>query len=168
MAARPPAAGAAPLSPAPSDPALAPEIAAVAEPTVAHELVDPYGIGKTVNRLSSGSLRSGRVALGILTAMLEEDEEVDALVQGMYQTYMAVAALTSRRVLIANDHEWVPDVRSIPLTRDVVVQGWQDDRAASLTFIADGKAVTVSLINDRPLAQDFAHRMRESVAALGR
>jgi len=145
-----------------------PEVDAVPEPAVAHELVDPFGIGKTVNRLSSGSLRSGRVALGILTALLEDGEEVDALVQGMYQTYMAVAALTDRRVLIANDHEWVPDVRSIPLRPDLVVQGWQDDRAASLTFIVDAQAVTVSLISDRPLAQDFAHRMRASVGALPR
>ena len=113
-----------------------------------------------------GSFRTGRVALGILTARLEAGEQVDAIVQGVYQNQIAVAALTSRRILIVNEHEWVPDVRSIALHRDLLVQGWQDDRTASLIFIHEGHSITLSAIADRPLAQDLAHRLRAKIASL--
>jgi len=136
------------------------------EPEVPVGIVDPHGIGPVVSRLSTGSLRTGRVALGIMSALLDDGEQVEALVQGVYQNQIAVGALTSKRVLLVNEHEWVPFVRSIPLSKDLLVQGWQDDRTASLIFIVDEKSITISSIADRPLAQDLAHRMRAKVAAL--
>ncbi|MGC4050621.1 MAG: hypothetical protein QM757_14690 [Paludibaculum sp.] len=69
-------------------------------------------------------------------------------------------------MLLVNEHEWKPDVRSLPLTPDLALQGWQDDRTASLIFLVDGRSITLSLIADRPLALDFAHQLRARVAAL--
>jgi hypothetical protein len=127
-------------------------------------VVDPNGLAAVVDRLSAESLRAGRVAIGILSSLLRGDEKVDAMVQGTYQRDAAVAVLTDKRLLLVNEHEWVPDVRAIEITPDLLVQGWQDDRTASLIFIVDGRSVTISLISDRPLAQDMAHRIRARVA----
>ena len=67
-----------------------------------------------------------------------------------------MGVLTDRRILLVNEHEWVPFVRTIPLTRNLLVQGWQDDRTASLIFVVAGQSITISSIADRPLAQDLA------------
>ena len=68
-----------------------------------------------------------------------------------------------RRLVIVNEHEWQPDIREIPLTTDLVVQGLQDERTASLTFITEGVGVTISAIADRPLAHEMARLVRERV-----
>lgn len=137
------------------------------EPEHPREILDPNGVGAVIPQMSAGSMRTGRIALGILTGLLDPAEQVEALVQGVYQSYIAIAALTDSRVLLVNEQEWVPRVRSIPLTGDLVVQGWQDDRTASLIFLAEGQSITFSGIADRPLAQEFAHRLRARVAGLG-
>jgi hypothetical protein len=137
------------------------------EPEVPAGLVDPHAMAAAVSRLSAGAVRSGRVALGILTAYLEADEPVEALVQGIYQSGAAVGALTDRRMLLVNEREWAPDVRSIPLDAALLVQGWQDDHSASLTFVVAGHSLVLSAITDRSLAQDLAHRLRAKVAAFG-
>lgn len=111
-------------------------------------------------------MRAGRIALGALAMLLEPDELVEAVVQGAYQGHQGVCVLTPTRVVLVNDHEWVPDSRVIPLTTDLLVQGWQDDRTASLIFVTGGQSVTISQIADRPLAQDLAHRIRSRVAAI--
>jgi hypothetical protein len=136
------------------------------EPEHPREIVDPNGIGAVIPLMSAGSMRTGRIALGILTGLLDPDEKVEGLVQGVYQSYIAVGALTDRRVLLVNEQEWVPRVRSIPLTGDLAVQGWQDDRTASLIFLAEGQSITLSGISDRQLAQGFARLLRDRVAAL--
>jgi len=137
------------------------------EPELPRAILDPNGVGAVVPQMSAGSMRTGRIALGILTGLLDPQEQVEGLVQGVYQSYIAIAALTDTRVLLVNEQEWVPRVRSVPLTADLVVQGWQDDRTASLIFLADGQSITFSGIADRPLAQEFAHRLRARVAGLG-
>ena len=130
------------------------------------DVVDPCGLGPAVLRLSAAALRTGRVSLGILSVMLDEDETVESVVGGRYQNQAAVAALTSRRLLLVNEHEWVPDIRVVEITADLEVQGWQDDRTASLIFVTEGQSVTFSFIIDRPLAQELAQLVRARVAAL--
>jgi hypothetical protein len=137
------------------------------EPESPLGVVDPFGLGPATERLSPASLRAGRLALAIVSALLEPDERVEALVQGRYQHEAGVAVLTDRRVLLVNDHEWRPDVRTIPITPDLVVQGWKDDREASLVFVTEGQSVTIGMILDLPLAQEFAERVRARVAAAG-
>ncbi len=157
-----------PPPPAPAAPEPAPVAAAAElpprEPELPIDVVDPHGIGVLVPRMSAGSLRTGRVALGILTALLDEGELVESLVQGVYQNQVGVGVVTDRRVLLVNEHEWVPNIRSIPITEELVVQGWQDDRTASLIFVTEDQSIVFSGIADRPLAQEMAHRVRARVA----
>jgi hypothetical protein len=129
-------------------------------------MVDPFELAPAVARLSANAQRAGRVAAAILSALLGEGEQVRALVQGMYQGNAAVGVFTNERILLVNDHEWRPDVREVPVTADLVVQGWQDDRSASLVFVTEGQSVTFSMILDRPLAQEMAHLIRARVAEL--
>lgn len=158
----PPIAGVAPAPPPPVTPdALAPP-----EPEAPLGVVDPSELGPAVARLSSNAQRAGRIAAAILSALLHDGEHVDALVQGTYQHNAAVAALTDRRILVVNDHEWRPDVREVAITADLVVQGWQDDRTAALVFVTEGVSVTLDMITDRPLAQEMAHLIRARVADL--
>ena len=136
------------------------------EPTAPAGVIDPYDLGPAAMRLSAAALRTGRIALGILSMVLEPDEKIESLVGGRYQNEAGVAALTDRRLVLVNEHEWVPDVRTVPITPDLVVQGWQDDRTASLIFITEGQSVTFSFIIDRPLAQEMAQLVRARVAQL--
>jgi hypothetical protein len=147
-------------------PLVVPSEPAPPEPESPLGVVDPAELGPAVARLAAGSQRAGRVAMAILSAMLHEGERVESLVVGQYQNHAGVAVLTSERILLVNDHEWVPDVREIAITAHLVVQGWQDDRTASLVFVTEGVSVTISLIVDRPVAQEMAHAIRAKVAAL--
>ena len=129
-------------------------------------MVDPSGLGPAVLRLSAAALRTGRVSLGILSMVLDPDETVESVVGGRYQNQAAVAALTTRRLLLVNEHEWVPDIRVVEISADLEVQGWQDDRTASLIFVTEDQSVSFSFIIDRPLAQELAQLVRARVAAL--
>jgi len=151
-----------PSAPAPA--ASPPATGVPPEPTVSQGVNDPHQMAPLVAQLSATSLRAGRVALGILSAVLRPEEVVIALVQGQYQNQPAVGALTSERLLLVNEHEWQPDVREVPLTPDLVVQGLQDERTASLTFITEGVGVTISAVAERPLAHDMARLVRERIA----
>ncbi len=137
------------------------------EPDTSDQPADPFGIEVAAARMSAGARRAGAVPLGILSTMLREGEVVESVVQGEYQHHPAVVMLTTRRVLIANERHWAPDLRLVPITPDVVVQGWQDDRRATLLFGAEGRGLVVSDIVDRPLARDLARRLRELVASAG-
>jgi hypothetical protein len=157
----PPIAGVAPPPPPEAPDALAP-----AEPESPVGIVDPCELGPAMARLSTNAQRVGREAAAILSALLRDDEHVDALVQGRYQNNAGLAVLTNGRILLVNDHEWRPDVREVPIVADLVVQGWQDDRTAALVFVTEGVSVTIEMIMDRPLAQEMAHLIRARVADL--
>lgn len=121
---------------------------------------DPAGFEAAMSRLSSGARRSALAPLNIAAAVLEPGEVAEAVVQGEYQHRPAVVVLTDRRVLVANDRRWAPDVRSFAFDPALVVHGWQDERRATLVFVLDGVGVEVDAISDRPLARDLAQRVR--------
>ena len=152
--------------PPPPPPPAPPAPTAPPEPAAPAGVVDPHELGPAVLRLSAAALRTARVAIGVLSMLLEEDEVVEALVGGRYQNQAGVAALTNRRLILVNEHEWVPDIRVVALSGDLVVQGWQDDRTASLIFVTEGQSVTFSFIIDRPLAQEMAQLVRNRVASV--
>ncbi|TML16525.1 MAG: hypothetical protein E6G39_05585 [Actinobacteria bacterium] len=66
---------------------------------------------------------------------------------------------------MANDREWKPDLLSIPITRGLAVQGWQDDKTASLVFQHDGTASTIDQIGEREMAQRMAAVVRARAAS---
>jgi hypothetical protein len=143
------------------------ELVVPAEPDLGAARVDPWGLEVAVARLSAGARRAAAIPLGIAATMLAQGEVVEALVQGEYQHHPAVVVLTSKRILIVNERQWSPDIRVVPISGGVVVQGWQDDRRATLLVGNEGVGLVVSGIVDRPLARELAGRLRELVASFG-
>jgi hypothetical protein len=121
---------------------------------------DLHGIEAAMSRLSAGAHRSALAPLAVVAALLEPGEVAEAVVQGEYQHRPAVVVLTDRRVVVANDRRWAPDVRTFGFTHGLGVHGWQDDRRATLVFGLHGVGVVVDAISDRPLARDLAQRVR--------
>ena len=72
----------------------------------------------------------------------------------------AVLVLTDRQLLLVDDREWSPQVERFVLDASLQVQGWQDDRTASLTLVGGGRQLAIEQIADRPLAVDMAQRIR--------
>jgi len=125
---------------------------------------DPHGIGAAIGRLSLLSRRSAKGSAAVLGAMLREGEVVEALVQGRFRGASGIAALVGGAVVLANDRQWKPDVLRIDLGPGVQVNGWQDERSASLTFVLGGGQQVVESVADRPLAIEMAQRVRDRIA----
>ena len=127
---------------------------------------DPHGIGHTVARLGSGARRAGKVAFAVLGASLEPDDVVEVLVQGKLRGVPGVGALVGSKLVFVNERVWKPDVLVLRLSSTVQVQGWQDERTATV-MVADGdRQEVVERIPDRLIAVEFAQRVRDRVAAL--
>jgi len=127
---------------------------------------DPNGVGHTVGRLGSGAKRAGKVSFAVLGALLEAEDVVEILVQGKLRGVPGVAALVGSKLVFVNERSWKPDVVVLPLTPTVQVQGWQDDRSATV-LVADGdRQEVVERIPDRLLAVEFAQRVRDRVVAI--
>ncbi|MBI2704902.1 MAG: hypothetical protein HYX32_06390 [Actinobacteria bacterium] len=120
-----------------------------------------------IGALSPPSLVAARASLAVLSVTMRPSEVLDCVVQGRFNNASGVAALTDQRVLLVNEREWSPEVIVFEIGIDLVVQGLQDDRSASLTFIGGGLNVTISGITDRPIAHEMARLVRASVAELG-
>ncbi|MDZ7677914.1 MAG: hypothetical protein U5K29_05150 [Acidimicrobiales bacterium] len=123
-------------------------------------------MGGCVGRLGFGAKRSARVSAGIATALLGDGEHAQQLVQGSYLGKNAVAILTDRRLLVVNDREWKPDIRSVTITPQITVEGMGDERSATIRIHGDGDMVEISGIGDPDQAREFAHRIRTRVAEL--
>jgi hypothetical protein len=123
-------------------------------------MLDPHGVGAAVARLSNGPKKTGRVAFGILTALLDSGETVECIVQGRVNECDGLVALTSERIVFLNDRTWKPDLLYLPVDAGITVQGWQDDRTAALVFTSGNRQATIDRIVDRPLAQEMAQRVR--------
>jgi hypothetical protein len=104
------------------------------------------------------------VALLVLASVLEPDEVVEILAAGRVRGFGGVAALAGSRVVLVNDRQWKPDVVVLPIAPTLQVQGWQDDRAATLLFADGDQQEPIERIPDRSLAIEFAQRVRERVA----
>src|SRR5690606_38489506 len=104
------------------------------------------GLGLSVSRLGSGARRAGKVALAVLSTVLEDGDVVAVVVQGRFRGETAVAALVEGKVLIVNDRQWKPDVVVLPVDAQLVVQGWQDERTASLTFVSGDRHEVIERI----------------------
>lgn len=149
----------APGPPAPPPPPPPP----VGAPPSGPQVHDPHAVGSAVGRLGSGARRAGKVAFAVLAATLDDGDVVEVLVQGRFRGATGVAALVGRKVILVNDRQWKPDTVVLPVGPGLQVQGWQDDRTASLAFtFSDGQEV-VDGIFDRPLGIELAQRLRERV-----
>jgi len=125
-------------------------------------MVDPHGLAVSVSRMSGGARRAGKVALAVLCAVLDEGDVVAVVVQGHLRGHAAVAALVDGRVVLVSDRQWKPEVVVLPVDGELTVQGWQDERTASLTFVAGGRHEVIERIGDRALAIELAQRVRHA------
>jgi hypothetical protein len=132
-----------------------------------HGPSDPHRIGQQVGALGMFSRRSGKAAILVIASQLDEDELVEVLVSGRFRGEDGVAVVTQRRLILANDREWKPDVVEVALSPGLSVQGWQDDKTASLVFQRQGLAVTIDQIGEREMAQRMAAVVRARVAGTG-
>jgi hypothetical protein len=106
------------------------------------------------------------VAFAVLAAVLEPDDVVEILVQGKLRGVPGVGALVGTKLIFANERSWKPDVVVIPLTPSVQVQGWQDERTATVLIAEGDRQEVVERIPDRLLAVEFAQRVRDRVVTL--
>jgi len=125
---------------------------------------DLHGMGLAVARLGTASRRAGRASFLVAVTHLAEGERVETVVQGRIMGTAGALILTADRVLAVNETEWQPLVATIPIAADLNVQGWEDDRSASLLLQTPATALTVDSIRDRLLAHEMAHRIRTMVA----
>jgi len=121
---------------------------------------DPHGIAPCFARLANNARKSVRQAALIAASHLEAGEVVEAIVGGRVSGHPAVVVITDRCVLVADEREWKPQVSRLSLDAELRVQGWQDDRTASLTFGIGSQELVVDQIVDRPLAVEMAQRIR--------
>ena len=118
-----------------------------------------------MERLGSGDRKVARTAALVAGAILEDSEAVEAAVGGKVEGHGGVAVLTDRRLLVCDERPWRPQVHRIHLDPSVVVEGWQDDRTASLTIRWGGQQVVLDQIRDRSLAVELAQRIRYRTGA---
>ena len=129
-------------------------------------MYDPHSIGHTVARLGSSARRGGKVAFAVLGASLDPDDVVEIVIQGKLRGVPGVGALVGSKVIFVNERVWKPDVLVLQLSATVQVQGWQDERTATV-MVADGdRQEVVERIPDRLIAVEFAQRVRDRVAAI--
>ena len=118
-------------------------------------------------RLGPSARKQGKTAFAVASALLDPGEMVEAVVQGRFQGQPGVAVLTANRVLLVNEGPWKAGVESVSMEPGLTVQGWQDDKVASLIFQSGDRSVTIEAIGDRALAQEMAGRVRAKVAEGG-
>lgn len=128
---------------------------------------DPNALGAAVARLGSSARKATKVAVAIAGAMLQDGENVEAVVGGKLEGNGAVLVLTDRSLLLIDDRQWKPVTERINVDPSLQVQGWQDDRTASLTLVSGGHQLVLDQIADRPLAVEMAQRIRYRTGATG-
>ena len=125
---------------------------------------DPHAVGWAVGRLSAGLTGGPRKAAKtpalVLAVLLRDGEVVQCLVVGQVLGVDGVAALTDQRLVFVTEREFEPDVFELPVDASLTVAGMQDDRTASLTFQHGPHSAVIERISDRPLAMEFAQRVR--------
>lgn len=121
---------------------------------------DPNGLGAAAGRLGNGARKTAKVALVVAGAVLADGEVVEAVVAGKLEGNGAVLVLTNQALHMVDDRNWKPVTERFDVDPGLQVQGWQDDRTASLTLVVAGRQRVLDQIPDRPLAVEMAQRIR--------
>jgi hypothetical protein len=126
---------------------------------------DPNGLGLAFARLGAGTRKSAKAAALVAGALLGEGETVEAVVGGRFEGHGAVLVLTDRSLWLVDEREWRPFAEQISVDPQLEVQGWQDDRTASLTLVFQGRSLVLDQIADREQAVEMAGRIRYRTGA---
>jgi hypothetical protein len=125
--------------------------------------IDPHRIGTAIGGIGMFSRRAGKVAFAVIATVLDDNETVEVLVQGRFRGEDGAAVLTNRRLVLANDREWKPDIEVVQLSPGLTVQGWQDDRSAALAFNRGDASTVIDQIGEKDSAQRMAAAVRARV-----
>jgi hypothetical protein len=160
-----PPAGAAPAGPPPGQwgapPAAQPGYPqAPAAPAAPVGPADPNGLGVAASRLDKGPLKKARAAFAVAGAILEDGEQVEAVVAGQFEGNPALLVLTDRNLVVVDDRPWKPLVVRVDVDGSLQVQGMQDNRTATLTVLAAGRQFVIEQIAAKELAVEMAQRIR--------
>ncbi|MCB0977851.1 MAG: zinc ribbon domain-containing protein [Acidimicrobiales bacterium] len=120
---------------------------------------DPNGLGVAASRIDKGPMKKARAAFAVAGAVLEEGEQVEAVVSGQLDGNPAVLMLTDRNVVIVDDRPWKPTVARLDVT-GLQVQGMQDNRSAALTVVTADRQFVIDQIAAKELAVEMAQRIR--------
>lgn len=91
---------------------------------------------------------------------LVDGETVRYAVGGRFRAKDGVVMLTNRRLIVANDREWDPEVVVIDDLDAVQIEHWVERRAAILRITADGKAHVVDRINDLEVVETLVESVQ--------
>jgi hypothetical protein len=120
-------------------------------------------VGAAALRLSGGARKHGKAALAVLTAVLEEGDQVEQVLVGRYHNIEGAAALLAGDLVLVNAREWQPEVVRVAVA-GMGVQGLADGRNASLQFQSGDTSDSFEGVTDTPLAVEFANRIRQKAA----
>ena len=98
--------------------------------------------------------------MAVASALLTDGEVVEAAVAGRLDGNHAVLVLTDQALVLGDERQWKPTAERLTVGPELQVQGWQDDRTASLTLLVEGRQVVIDQIGDRALAVEMAQRIR--------
>lgn len=113
-----------------------------------------------VGRWANGPRKHAKTALAVAGAALADGEVVEAAIAGRFEGNQAVLVLTDQALHLADERQWKPVTERFELDPLFQIQGWQDDRTASLTIVSGGRQMVLDQIADRPLAVEMAQRVR--------
>jgi hypothetical protein len=95
--------------------------------------------------------------------VLREGERVETLIQGRFNDANGVVALTNQRLLAVNDKTWKPDVVEIAIDAALDVQGWQEDRMATLLLRRPDRTLVIDRVLDGQVAAELANNIRARI-----
>src|SRR5690606_30885451 len=105
-------------------------------------------------------LKKARSAFAVAGAILDDGEQVEAVVSGQFEGHPALLLLTDRNLVVVDDRPWRPTVVRLDVDGSLHVQGMQDNRTATLTVHAGGRQFVIDQIAAKELAVEMAQRIR--------
>ena len=125
---------------------------------------DPHVLRPRVEALSAEAADAGRVAIAVLSVLLRDDEQVTDLAVGRLNGANGVVALTTERLVLANDRPYRAEALEFPLAKGLDVTGWQDADRATIAISDERDSATLDDVIDRPSAQQLAAGVARALA----
>ena len=125
---------------------------------------DPHAIGAAFGRLGNSQKKAAKTAVGILSVMLEEGELVECIVSGKVNEADGLVCLTTKRLIVLNDRQWVPDRISLDVDQHMTVRGEAAGTTATITIVREMHQAVIQKVSDVQLAQELAQRIRTRAA----
>ena len=121
---------------------------------------DPHGFTEFARGLSNTTQKRAKAAVVAAAMVLESGEVVRDFVCGQYLGHDGVAVLTDRRLILANNRTFSPEVQTVPASDVTAVKGWVEGKRATLRITANDVEAVLGDIAEVDRAQEFAQALR--------